>query len=416
MTLQQILARMAEINTRMAAIRAEADNPETKAERMAELNSEVDALVAERAELTRQSVQIRATAQDPQPVVADPAAVATEERSDDFTSSLEYRKAFKNFVLRHEDSAILHRADASTQKTNVGSVIVPSVITDKLFETNEHAGSIFARVTKTQIAPGLSVPISTFKPTLSWVSENGKRDRQGATTGSVTFNGYKGEIRVAISLEVSTMSLDAFESKLVSKILEGCAEGFDAAIVAGSGSGQPKGILTDGTYSGSSGVNAFTLNNATVTDYSEWVKLYAKIPQSKKSKAVLHINAVDWYTYIFGMKDSTGRVIALDTVGFGGASVPTFMGRPVVLMEDQGMYNFDAITGSATKSKSTAFAYFFDDADYYFNSNMQLRLKEYTDEDTDEIIHKATIIADGKPVSTKSLIIVCRGADATNSG
>lgn len=116
------------------------------------------------------------------------------------------------------------------------------------------------------------------------------------------------------------------------------------------------------------------------------------------------------------MKDSTGRVIALDTVGFGGASVPTFMGRPVVLMEDQGMYNFDAITGSATKSKSTAFAYFFDDADYYFNSNMQLRLKEYTDEDTDEIIHKATIIADGKPVSTKSLIIVCRGADATNSG
>lgn len=414
MTLQQILARMAEINTRMAAIRAEADNPETQAERMAELNSEVDALVAERAELTRQSVQIRATAQEPQPVVAAP--VVTEERSEDPTASLEYRKAFMNFVLRHEDSEILHRADSSTQKTNVTSVIVPTVITEKLFESNSLAGSIFARVTKTNFAPGMAVKTSTFAPTLSWVSENGKSDRQSAATGEITFNGYKGEIRVAISLEASTMSLDAFEAKLSSKILEGCAEGFDRAIVAGTGTGQPKGILTDGTYSGSTGVNAFTLNNVTVSDYSEWVKLFAKIPQSKKAKAVLHINAVDWYSYIFGMKDENGRVIALDTVGFGGTMVPTFMGRPVVLMEDHGMYNFDAITGSATKSKSTAFAYFFDDADYYFNSNLQLRLKNYTDEETDELIHKATVIADGKPVDKKSLIIVCRGADATSNG
>ena len=54
---------------------------------------------------------------------------------------------------------------------------------------------------------------------------------------------------------------------------------------------------------------------------------------------------------------------------------------------------------------------------YYIISEEGARiLKEYTDEDTDEIIHKATIIADGKPVSTKSLIIVCRGADATNNG
>lgn len=411
MTLQQILARMAEINTRMAAINAEASNPDTPTERLAALNTETDALVAERSELTRKSLQLRATVQEPQPVVADPVAPVAE-RSEDITSTVEYRRAFMNYVLRHEDNEILHRADSGITKANITSVIVPAVITDKLFESNEFAGSIFARVTKTNFATGISIPTSSFKPTLSWVAENGKSDRQGASTGEIVFNGYKGEIRVAISLESSVMSLDRFEEKLNAKILEGCSEGFDKAIVAGTGSGQPKGILTDGTYSGS-GANAYGLNNKTVSDYAEWVKLFAKIPQKKKSKAHLHINAVDWYGKIFGMKDENGRVVALDTVGFGGTMVPTFMGRPVVLMEDQGLATFDEITGSATKSKSTAFAYFFDDADYYFNSNLQLRLKEYTDEETDEIIHKATVIADGKPVDKKSLIIVCRDVDAS---
>lgn len=411
MTLQQILARMAEINERMAAINAEANNPETTTERLAALNTETDALVAERSELTRKSLQLRATVQEPQPVVADPVA-SVAERSEDITSTVEYRRAFMNFVLRHEDSEILHRADTSTKTTNISSVIVPAVITDKLFESDSLAGSIFARVTKTNYPTGMAMKTSNFKPTLSWVAENSKSDRQGASTGEIVFNGYKGEIRVAISLEASTMSLDAFETKLNAKILEGCAAGFDKAIVAGTGSGQPKGILTDGTYSGA-GANAYGLNNKTVTDYAEWVKLFAKIPQSKKNKSLLHINAVDWYGKIFGMKDENGRVVALDTVGFGGTMVPTFMGRPVVLMEDQGLATFDEITGSATKSKSTAFAYFFDDADYYFNSNMQLRLKKYVDEETDETIHKATIIADGKAADKKSLLIVCRDVDAS---
>jgi hypothetical protein len=112
------------------------------------------------------------------------------------------------------------------------------------------------------------------------------------------------------------------------------------------------------------------------------------------------------------MKDSTNKVIALETMGFGGNIVPTFMGKEVVLLEDQGLPLFDSLTGSATASKSTAFAYFFDDTDYIFNSNMQLTLREYIDEDTDEKIHKATIICDGKVVDDDSLLVVCRDVDA----
>ena len=117
-----------------------------------------------------------------------------------------------------------------------------------------------------------------------------------------------------------------------------------------------------------------------------------------------------------GSKDNTGKVIALETIGFGGELVYTFCGKPVCIMEDQGLAPFDSITGAAKASKATAFAYFFDDSKYIFNSNMQLTLRQYIDESTDEIVRKATAICDGKVVEDDSLFILCRGVDSTNGG
>ena len=95
MTLQQIMARLAEINSRMAAIQTEAQNPETTHERMAALDGEVNTLVQEREELTRKSVQLRAQAQNFAPVVSTPAAAPavteTNERAADKYRTLEYR-------------------------------------------------------------------------------------------------------------------------------------------------------------------------------------------------------------------------------------------------------------------------------------------------------------------------------------
>lgn len=412
-TLAEIMARLAEINTRMAAIRTEANAPETTTERMAELDAEVANLTNERADLTRKSVQLRAEAQNFAPVITGQNGASenhADERGADYYASLEYRQAFKTWVLERRATPAL-RADASTTTSGITSVIVPTVITDQLYAKKDNAGSIFARVRKTNYPAGQSIKTVNFKPELEWVAENGKTDRKNATTGEIVFNGYKAQIRLAISLEAKTMSLAQFEAALVDRLLKACSRGFDKAIVVGSGSGQPTGIITGATYTGEKS-NAVTLNNKTVEDYSEWIKIWAKIPLAEQSGAHLHINKEDWQAHILGMKDSTGKVIALETMGFGGNLVPMFMGREVVLLENQGLKTFDSITGSATKSANTAFAYFFNNDAYCFNSNLQLTLRQYIDEDTDETIHKATVIADGKVVDSDSLLVVCRGANA----
>lgn len=203
-------------------------------------------------------------------------------------------------------------------------------------------------------------------------------------------------------------SLEGFESAFGEQLVQAFAEGYDEVIVAGDGSGKPTGILTT-DYTKAKTVLTKTTD---IEDYAFWLKAYAQIPRKEQAKATLHINKVDWQAHILGMKDNTGKVIALETIGFGGELVYTFCGKPVCIMEDQGLANFDSITGAAKASKATAFAYFFDDSKYIFNSNMQLTLRQYIDEDTDEIVRKATSICDGKVVEDDSLLILCRGVDA----
>lgn len=408
MKLREILERLGAINVRMNEIKLEANKAETTAERMEELDAEVDALVNERNTLTAEKVRLMAEAQNFTPVVNNGSNGQTAKRSEDKYATLGYRQAFMDFVMRGTNSPILSRADSSTKTTDVSAVIVPSTITDRLFEKRSNAGSIFARVRKANYPAGMTIPLVNFKPELEWVAENGKSDRKSATTGSVVFNGYKGQIRLAISLEAQIKALEQFEAALVDRILKACARGYDKAIVAGTGSGQPTGILTGADYA----KKAVKVTAATIGDYATWVKIWAKLPLAEEPTSLLHINAADWRSHILGMKDERGRVIALDTIGFGGAPVHQFMGREVVLLEDQGLPTFDSVVGNATASKDTAFAYFCNDEDYIFNSNMQLTLRQYADEETDERIHKATVIADGKLVVDDSLIVICRGADA----
>lgn len=413
MNLEQIRTRLAEIETRRAQIRSEAQAEGVTMERLNQLNEEVDSLNTERRSLIEQRVALLAEANNgSEPVVRNESENRSEE---DPYNTIEYRRAFMRYVRTGVRAGVLQRTDASTTASEISGVIVPTVITDRLFTKDSVAGSIFARVTKTSYPAGISVPKLNLAAQLTWCAENSKPDRDEVTTGTVTFAGYKGQIRISVSLEANTRALEGFEAAIVDAINKACLRGIDKAIVAGSGSNAPTGILTamsGGAVYSSTGCNAHTLNDATVSDHSEWVSLFAEIPADKESTCTLHINKKDWYKYIIGMKDENGRVVAFDRTGIDGKPVPVFMGMQVVLMEDQGMSAFDAITGSSTKSKTTAFAYFFCDEDYVWNSNMSLTLKTYIDEDTDEVIRKATIIADGKVVDNKSLVIVCRGADA----
>ena len=89
--------------------------------------------------------------------------------------------------------------------------------------------------------------------------------------------------------------------------------------------------------------------------------------------------------------DAQGQPIARVNYGIGGRPERTLLGRTVVICNylPEGVHSF-----------------LFNFSDYILNTNYQMGLKKYEDNETDDLITKSIMIADGKVVDKGSLVIV----------
>lgn len=415
MTIEEINKRLAEIKARteeISKIAQDVIDGVNNEDNLDDLTQETDKLQEERSRLKAEALKIRAEITDN----TNFRSIVTSTKSQDenavsakeITSTKEYREAFMSFVRSGKVADVLKRADAYTQKGGVASVVVPTTITDQLFKRNTNAGALYDLVTKTNHPFGMNVATTNTEFEIEWVAERSTSDKKKGATSVVSFTGYKGLIKFVQSFETSVMALPEFEKAMVEKMLEGARKSFDKVIVAGTGSGQPKGILKDIVYTGSS-AKAIKMAPAEVNKYATWLTVLAKVPKDKKATGCWIMNESDWTQYILGMVNDNGTPIAVERAGVDGMPKRYFLGRPVVTLENQGLPTFDSITGNATASEATAFALFADLADYWLNLNKDITLKDYVDEDTDDKIKKLIVLADGKLVDITSAAAVCKG-------
>lgn len=232
--------RLKEIEERLAAIKNELTTraAELKEEEITALENEVTALQEERAAIKaaaekRSALLARIAAGESvgdgegdgsgqQRVLRNFKGAAGEGDNDDKYGSMEYRKAFMKYVCRGEALPKEYRADAVSKSTDVGAVI-PTTVLNQIVEKLESTGMILALVTRTAYKGGVSIPVSTVKPTATWVNEGAGSDKQKkniAKDGMITFAYHKLRCAVAVSLEVDTMAISAFETLLINNIVE----------------------------------------------------------------------------------------------------------------------------------------------------------------------------------------------------
>ena len=303
-----------------------------------------------------------------------------EERDEgNVYSTMEYRKAFMKYVLSGEKSAEL-RADATTKTTDIGSVI-PTTIMNKIYEKIENFGKIYSKITKTNFKGGLSIPTSSLKPTASWVAEGSTSDKQKKPTGSVVFAYYKLQCKVAITLEAGTVSLEIFEDTVAKNITEAMVKALEIAVFQGTGTKQPTGIETE--------VEATEIESV---DYATLVNIESNVDEAYDDTAEYYMTKKDFLTKVIGLVDSNKQPIARVNIGIDGKPAPVLFGRPVNYTPAEVLGNVFTVVG--------------DLADYVMNSNYQMTMKKYIDEDTDEEVSKCTLIADGKLASKQSFQVV----------
>lgn len=414
MTLEQIRQRKSEIKKRNSEIEEVlqrfAKGEEVEGIKFEDLENESTELRSEMGRLKAQELSIMNSAD----FTRGGMPTTKTETSNVFANKVEmirseqYRSEFQEYIRSGRVGELLKRANATTLTTDTTAVIVPTTITSQLFVTNQQAGTLYDLVTKTNYPFGVEYPLSDSAFELTWLAENSTSDtKKGESTTKISFTGYKAQIQFAISYETTIKALPDFEKAMIQKMQEGIRLSFDKIILNGTGTGQPKGILSESIYT-----KAVQFNDTNISTYDAQLSAFAKIPLAKKGKSVLVINNTDWLNYLVGIKDSNDRVVAFDTVGFGGMPQATFMGRPVIVLENQGLKNYASITGSATASATTCFGFWGVLSDYQINMNSEIRMRKYIKEETDEEVTKMTLLADGKCVNLTSFVPLCKKANA----
>lgn len=319
-----------------------------------------------------------------------------DENAEDMYDSVEYRKAFMNYVLK--GTAIpekFRNVSATTKTTDVGSVISPTIV-NRIVEKMESMGMILPLVTKTSYAAGATVPTSSVKPEATWVAEGGTSDKQKKATGQIDIKGYKLRCAISMTLETSVMSLQIFETVFVNSVSEAMVKAQEKAFIFGTGSGQPKGVLTE---TAESGCNIDLAANSDPT-YQTLVEAEAALPLAYENGAVWNMTKKTFMKFV-GMVDTNKQPIARVNYGIDGKPERTLLGRRVVLN--------DYMTSlGATINKDTVVAFLFDWSDYMFNTNYNMVVKSYEDNDTEDQITKAVMICDGKVIDKNSLVTVTK--------
>lgn len=326
------------------------------------------------------------------------ARSAKEPVSEDPTDTVEYRTAFMNYVLRGKKSEVLRevmqtRVNANTTTTDA-SAVIPTVLVNKIIEKAESYGMILPLVTKTSFPAGVEIPVATLNPTASWVSEGASSDRQKLTANTkVTFTHHKLRCEVSLSLEVSVMSLSVFEGKMVDSIARAVMKAKEKAVINGTGTGQPKGILAETPETG----QAIEIASGAGLSYKTICDAEAALPEAYEVGAKWFMSKKTFMAFV-GIVDDNGQPVARVNYGIGGKPERMLLGRDVVLTGDY-MPNF-----VSAPTADTLFAFIFRPEDYTMNSVYDMGIQRKQDWDTEDMLTKAVTSCDGKVTDKNSLV------------
>lgn len=317
-------------------------------------------------------------------------------------NSKEYRLAFMDFVVNGTKMpAKFSNQDATTVTGDVG-VMIPETILLPIIQKLETSGRIYALMRKTNIKGGVKVPVSSVRPVATWLPERGDSDTQKKPVTSISFSYYKLKCKVAVSFEVSVVTLDAFEAALIDDIYTAMIKAIEKAAIVGTGStgNQPTGILSAAAPTGQ---NIDIAANADVT-FADIVAAEGAFPEEyDDDKAVWCMTKGTFYNHFKGITNQTGTPIAESLKGTDSKFPAVLFGRPVVFVSKDVMDDY-----ASTVTADSVFAFIFNWDYYLLNTNKELIMKEYTDEDTDDLVRKALMLVDGKPVDRNSLVTMTK--------
>ena len=390
--------------TEVSEVRSLTEELEDVNAEIAETQAELDVIAEEERSQAEERSHAPAQAQ-----IVNAGVVASyglgnpvEERTEELTASMEYRRAFMGYV---QTGAPMNIRGEMIDIPDVGPAIPLTIMNEVINTVRKRYGNLYNKVRKLAVKGGVEFPIGSLQASFKWINESTVSPRQKVgQVGKVSFNYYTAEIRIAQSFLSSIVALDAFEAKIVELIAVAYLKAMDTAIVKGTGDGQPLGILNDTRVTGLSQVVTFTA--AQINNWQYWRKnFFAQLPLGyRDGEFIFPLATVD--AYLETMADANGNPIFRQATGLevndGDAMNPNgrFFGRDISLVEPDIIKDFD------TASSNDVIGIFWQPEEYAINENFGFTMRRYFDEETNEWVDKALVVVDGKVLNPNGIWIL----------
>lgn len=330
----------------------------------------------------------------------------TQERQDvDPLSSMEYRQAFRNYVVNGTPIPAELRAGNTTSTADTGEAIPMTIMNEVINTVRKRYGNLYSKVRKISVQGGVKYPIGALSATFKWITESTVSPRQKLNKlGSVTFGYNTAEIRISQTFLSRIVTLSAFEAEITRVIAIAYLQAMDEGIVNGSGDGAMLGILNDPRVT-----NTVTMTAAQMADWTQWRKrFFSSLPLGYRSgEFIFPLSTVE--SYLETMADSNNNPIFRQATGLevndGDAQNPNgrFFGRAISLVEEDILPDFD------TANSNDVIGIYWQPEEYAINENFGFTVRRYFDEETNEWVDKALVVVDGKVLNPTGYVKILKG-------
>lgn len=279
--------RLKEIETRLAAIRREAD---TEGADITALNNEADKLIEERKALMAAAEQRRGLLDKIGSGAAGNGvpAIGEQEKRTYSRESAEYRSAFLKHIRGIELDEVEKRAFTSAASS--AGAVIPTQTANEIIRKMKQLAPILGEITLLHVAGNVKFAVESTVADPALHTENAEITASTDTLTSVTLGSYEITKLVQVSKTVATMSIDAFESWLTDMLAEKITEKIDAYLISGTGTSQPTGVASAATWGDTNSVTVAKTSSLTSGNVQSLIGLLngaydrnAKFLMSKKT-------------------------------------------------------------------------------------------------------------------------------------
>jgi HK97 family phage major capsid protein len=342
--------------------------------------------------------KIQARAKGENDMSFDPIAATLEGASTttDTHAAPEYSSAFFKSLLGKEltdpETRVMtaakaeKRADAFNTLSN-SAAILPEQTLNQIISQARPQGGLFNHVRLFSVPANLAVPVGTPTDPAAWHVEGSNVDRSKVVTHNVTFYAYELLKVLSLSAAAQRMTIAAFESYITRELSASITDAINAAIITGTGSGQPQGLLTGITWGAGNSITAAALTA------DHLLAAIAMLPAGYAGGAKFAMSNATLFGQVYPLKTTVGDFIFANPESGGvhrlfGFEIVVDDNLPagVVLFGNFGYYGVNVPAGIAVECSRES----------GFTSGL--------------IDYRALCIADGKPIIPGAFVKITAGA------